>query len=383
MHHQQSPVSANAPRRLCLFRLSAIGDCCNMVPIVRTLQAHLPETRLTWIMGQTEAGLLGDLDGVEVITHDKKAGTGTLRRKLSGRAFDVLLLMQVALRAGLVSRAVEAPVRIGFDRSRSRDGHSIFINQRIPNAPPGHVIDGFFGFCEALGVQARHLRWDIPVPNSAGEQAEHLLTEFFGGTSATGDDRTAARGILLISPCSSQRFRNFRNWAPEYYAEVARYAASVHGLRIILTGGKSEVERDYGEQITAALKNPLGQNAPVPVLNLIGRTDLKTLFALMQRASVVLAPDSGPLHMAVAAGTPAVGLYATSNPERTGPVLGMRWVVNAYPQAVRQSLGRSVGDVRWGQRVRDPRAMALIKPAAVIAKLDELMSTPSKDRLAV
>ncbi|MEX0387000.1 glycosyltransferase family 9 protein [Spiribacter sp. 227] len=383
MHHQQTPVSANAPRRLCLFRLSAIGDCCNMVPIVRTLQAHLPDTRLTWIMGQTEAGLLGDLDGVEIITHDKKTGTGTLRRKLSGRAFDVLLLMQVALRAGLASRAVKAPVRIGFDRSRSRDGHRVFINERIPNAPPGHVIDGFFGFCEALGVQERHLRWDIPVPNSARERSEELLARFGGETSGTDGDKTAAHKILLISPCSSDRFRNFRNWAPEYYAKVASYAASVHGLRIVLTGGRSQVERDYGERILAALNNPSGQKVPVPILNLIGRTDLKTLFALMQRASVVLAPDSGPLHMAVAAGTPPIGLYATSNPERTGPVLGMRWVVNAYPQAVRESLGRAVGDIRWGKRVRDPRAMELIKPAAVIAKLDELMSTPTKERLAV
>ena len=359
-----------------------------MVPIVRTLQQHLPETRLTWIMGQTEAGLLGDLDGVEVITHDKQSGTGTLRHKLSGRSFDTLLLMQVALRAGLASRVVKAPVRIGFDRSRSRDGHGLFINQRIPSTPPGHVIDGFFGFCEALGVQERHLRWGIPVPTRSKERAEHWLTELGRGASGVGDDMTTARNVLLISPCSSDRFRNYRNWSPDYYAEVARYAASVHGLRIILTGGKSEVERDYGERITAALhhqpgQDMCGQKVPVPILNLIGRTDLKTLFALMQRATAVLAPDSGPLHMAVAAGTPAIGLYATSNPERTGPVLGMRWVVNAYPQAVRESLNRAVGDVRWGKRVRDPHAMELIKPAAVIAKLDELMTTPVEERLAV
>ena len=359
-----------------------------MVPIVRTLQEHLPETRLTWIMGQAEASLLGDLDGIEVITHDKRSGTDTLRRKLANRDFDVLLLMQVALRAGLASRAVRAPVRIGFDQSRSRDGHGLFINRRISSAPRGHVIDGFFGFCEVLGVRERQLRWDIPIPEAARRRAQDLMMRLDRRPSGKPAEVPSAganigTGTLLISPCSSERFRNFRNWLPEHYAEVARYAASVHGMSVILTGGGSDIEQSYGQRIAAALGNRSDKRVPVPLLNLIGQTDLKTLFALIGRSTVVLAPDSGPLHMAVAAGTPAIGLYATSNPDRTGPVLGRRWVVNAYAQAVRESLGRTVEEVRWGKRVRDPAAMQLIKPAAVIGKLDELMGTPAEERLGV
>lgn len=363
-HYRPNPAEP-LPERLCLFRLSAIGDCCNIVPVVRTLQTQLPDTQLTWVMGKVEASLLGDLDGVEVIAHDKNNGTGTLRRQLGARRFDALLLMQVALRAGLASRAVRAPLRVGFDRARARDGHGLFINRRIPASPPGHVTEGFFGFCEALGVRDRTLKWDIPVPQAARDEVDRLV---------------AGTPLLVISPCSSERFRNFRNWPAEHYAEVARHAALHHGLQVVLTGGHSELEYAYAERIERALAG--SNNVPVPnLVNLVGRTNLKTLFALIQRATVVIAPDSGPVHMAVAAGTPAIGLYATSNPDRTGPVLGRKWVVNAYPAAVQRFLKRSVETVRWGRRVRDPDAMSLITPAMVVERLDQLMATPADERL--
>jgi len=343
-----------------LLRLSAIGDCCNLVPVVRTLQASWPQTRLTWVIGRTEGALLGDLDGVEFITHDKPAGRRGLRRALGGRRFDALLLMQVALRAGWLSTAVRAPQRIGFDPYRARDGHGLFINRRVPATGPGHVIDGFFAFAAALGIHERVLRWDIPVPEGAAEEARALIPE--------------GQPALVISPCSSQRLRNFRNWRLEHYAAVARHAIRRHGMQVLITGGGSAEERRYGEGIAAA--------AGDGVRDLVGRTGLKTLFALLGRAAAVLAPDSGPVHMAVAAGTPAIGLYATSNPERTGPVLGRRWVVNAYPEAVRRSLGREVAEVRWGRRVRDPGAMDLITPEAVMERLDRLLATPAGERLA-
>lgn len=361
--HQKVSIPQSAPRRLCVLRLSAIGDCCNLVPVVRTLQAHWPDTQITWVAGAAEAALLDGLDGVEIITHPKRAGIRALRRQLNGRQFDVLMLMQVALRAGWLSTAVSAPVRLGFDRDRARDGHGLFINRRIARGPRGHVIDGFFGFCEALGLHERVMRWDIPVPAAAADEAAQRLP--------------ADSPVLVVSPCSSQRRRNYRNWRAEHYAAVARQAARDHGLAIVLTGGGSAEEIRYGAEIEALLQGP----PAVPVTNLIGRTDLKTLFAVLGRATAVIAPDSGPVHMAVAAGTPAIGLYATSNPDRTGPVLGHQWVVNAYPEAVRQAFGCEVEAVRWGRRVRDPDAMDLITPDRVQARLDALMATPADQRL--
>jgi heptosyltransferase I len=153
-----------------------------------------------------------------------------------------------------------------------------------------------------------------------------------------------------------------RNWRIERYAEVADYAHTRYGARVFLTGGNTATERTYGEGIARA-------SACKPE-NLIGRTTLKQLLALVERASVVLCPDSGPAHMATAVRTPVVGLYATSNRLRTGPYFSQHLVVDKYPEAVQREFKTNVNALRWGQRVRNPDAMDLIQVGDVIEKLD-------------
>src|ERR1700757_4985680 len=105
---------ADPPRSLCILRLSAIGDTCHVVPIVRTLQQAWPGTQLTWIIGKTEARLMSLIEGVEFIIVDKRASPAARRaqrRQLTGRHFDVLLHMQLALRASLLARRVRAPLK--------------------------------------------------------------------------------------------------------------------------------------------------------------------------------------------------------------------------------------------------------------------------------
>ena len=171
-----------------------------------------------------------------------------------------------------------------------------------------------------------------------------------------------AQPSLIISPCTGQRFRNFRNWRVECYAQVADYARERYGARVVLTGGSTAIEKAYGRDIERLSKSP--------PTNLIGQTSLKQLLALLARATVVLCPDSGPAHMATAVQTPVVGLYATSNRFRTGPYSSQHLVVDKYPAAVAKEFGRPIEELRWGQRVRDPDAMSFITVADVIEKLD-------------
>lgn len=343
----------DSPGNLCVLRLSAIGDICHTLPVVRTLQDRWPDTHITWIIGRLEHQLVGDIPGIEFIVFDKRAGLAGYRelaRRLKGRRFDALLHMQVALRASIASLAVKAPLRLGFDRARARDWQWLFTNREIPAHPRQHVMDGLFGFAEALGVPRGAVRWDIPIPDDAREfAAKHL------------DAPT-----LVISPCSSQRSRNFRNWPVERYVALARHAITKHGMRVLLTGGPTELERGYGAAIQRELP---------ACVNLIGQTSLKQLLALLEGAAVLVSPDSGPVHMANAVGTPVIGLYATSNPDRTGPYYGREWVVNRYPDALRKFLDRSVDEVRWGARVRSPDAMDLITVDDVTGKLDTLMES--------
>ena len=111
------------PETICIFRLSAIGDVTHVVPVVKTLQSNFPEVKLTWIIGKLEHRLLKGLPGVEFIVFDKSlgwAGVKDLKRQLKNRKFDVLLQMQLSLRANLISLMIKAQRRIGFDKKRSK-----------------------------------------------------------------------------------------------------------------------------------------------------------------------------------------------------------------------------------------------------------------------
>lgn len=347
-------LPSTPPDSLCILRLSAIGDVTHVVPLVRTLQHYWPQTRLTWVIGKIEAQLVGDIPGVEFIIFDKGQGWAAyrqLRRQLKGRHFDVLLHMQVALRASIASRMIPARVRLGFDRERARDWQWLFSNARIASAPRQHVLDGFFGFLEKLGIRQRDMRWEIPIPEAARAfVAQHVAP----------DER-----LLVINPCSSSRLKNWRNWSVEGYAEVADHAVERYGMKVVLSGGPDAQEREHAARISEAMKHP--------VVDLVGKTSLKQLLALIDRAEVMIAPDTGPMHMATTVGTPVIGLFATSNPLRTGPYLSQQWVVNAYPEALQRFNGVGVEQAPWGKRVRDPAAMELITAEAVIARLDEIL----------
>ncbi|MEZ5565644.1 MAG: glycosyltransferase family 9 protein [Gammaproteobacteria bacterium] len=344
---------------MCLIRLSAIGDCCHTLPVVRTLQAVWPNTPITWIIGRTELGLLEGASGIEFITFDKRnpwRSLAGIRRQLASRHFPLLLHMHASMRANLVSRAVRADRRLGFDRARARDNQWLFTNEKIAPTPSQHVMDGLFSFAEHLGIRQRVVRWDFALSADDRRLAANLVAE------------PAARHqpLCVISPCTSQRFRNYRNWNVANYVAVARHLIESRGARVVLTGGPTELERQYGADIQQALGS-------ASVFNLIGRTRLKELYAVLEAADLLICPDSGPAHMATAAGTPVIGLYATSNRHRTGPYFSQRLVVDHYPEAVMHEFGKPVTALRWGERVRDPGAMDLIQVPEVVARVDAVL----------
>ena len=336
----------DAPHSLCLLRLSALGDATHVLPVIRALQRERPGTALTWVTGKGEAKLLEGLDGVELVVFDKKAGFAgwkDLRRRLADRRFDVLLQMQLALRAGLASTAIRAARRIGFDRARSKEGHSLFVNERIP--PGGHhVVDAFRQFLLPLGVAPGAVEWRMPVPDDARDWAARQWP--------------ADTPTLVVSPCSSHPLRN---WRPERYAAVADHAAA-QGWRIVLVGGRSDLERRTADAILAAMR--------APALDLVGKDTLKQLLALLERATLVLTPDSGPTHMANAMGTAVLGLHACTDAERSGPYSDRRWSVNRYGEAAEKFMHRPASALRWGQRIEFPGVMDLVTVDDALARFD-------------
>lgn len=338
----------SAPRSVCLLRLSAIGDTCNAAAVVHAIRQHYPDTEITWVIGKTEAALMAGMDGVDFVVFDKKRGLAAyraLRSQLEGKRFDALLLMQVALRANLASLCISANRRIGYDKAKSKELHSLFINERIAPTDEVHVLDNFRQFQKLLGVPLGAPAWKIPVNAEDRDWARAQLDP-------------ATNKHLIICPAASNPERN---WLPERYAAVADHAANM-GFSVYLCGSPGNQEKKLAASIEAYAEHALH--------NLVGQSSLKQLFALIGTASLVLAPDTGPAHMAVAAGTPVIGLYAHSNPKRTGPYLWQEYTVDAYTPALKQMRGEAPEQSSWGQRLKGEALMKNITREHVIEVFD-------------
>ncbi|GJM11585.1 MAG: ADP-heptose--LPS heptosyltransferase [Lysobacteraceae bacterium] len=346
------PWTSDQAREIAILRLSALGDVSHVVAVVRAIQRQRPNWRITWITGRLERRLLQAIEGVEFIEFNKAAGISEyfrLRRQLAGRRFDALLHMQLAARANLASAMIRAGIRIGFDATRSRELHSLFINQRIAHKSGQHVVDALMSFIEPLGLKVQAPRWDWPV--SLADQA--LINKHV----------SPGQQLLVISPCSSHPLRN---WSSDRYAAVADYAVA-KGMVVILVGGPSDIEQQMGQDIV--------KKARQLVVNMIAQDTLPELMATLQRADVVIAPDSGPAHFANAVGTPVIGLYAATDPQRSGPYNSIALCVNKYAQAASSFVGKPAGQLRWGKKIEKPGVMDLIAVDDVLNKLEHVIAT--------
>ena len=338
---------------ICILRLSAIGDVTHVVPVVLSLQEQLPGVKITWVIGKIEAKLIGDLPGVEFIIFDKKAGRqgyADLRRQMKGRRFDALLHMQVAFRANLAAACIPADIKVGYDRARSKDLHSLFINKRIAPAPQQHVRDCLASFLEPLGLEPAPPRWNIPLTD-----ADHAFAR-----QHLADDRRN----LVISPCASH---TLRNWPAERYAQLADHAIRKHGMNVILVGSPAPFEAEY----CAAIEQSMKETAH----NICGKDTLKQLTALISQADLAVAPDTGPAHIASAVGTDVLGIFAASNPNRSGPYNSIKWCVNRYPEALEKFTGKTVDQARWGAKAEFEGAMELVTVNDATAMLDRWIET--------
>ncbi len=336
------------PKNLCIVRLSALGDVTHAVPVLRAIQRHWPETKITWVCATVEHQLLSVLDGVRFAVIDKKAGWRgyrDLRRQLAGEKFNIMIQMQTSARANLAGACVKADIKLGWDKARARDLHSLFMTHSIPATKQEHQVQGHLSFARTLGLNADEPVWDFPISEENAAFANELLP--------------AEQRTLLISPCSGH---SYRNWLADRYAAVADYAIDSLGMRVALTGSPSELEASMGKAIEQSMTNK--------AINLIGKDTLPQSLALLQRADVVLSPDSGPVHLANALGTPVIGLYACTWSKRSGPYNSLDLCVDKFSDAARKFLRKIPEDLRWGTRIEQKGVMDLIRTDEVIERLN-------------
>lgn len=341
------PISLPLKPRIAIARFSALGDVVMVSAAINALQRALPDAEITWFTSPLTYSLLQRMPGVQFVVIDKPRSFSDYRafyQRFRKRDFDAVLAMQANLRINLLYPALRAPIKIGFDRTRAREGQWLFCDQHIP-FHDDHLVDSFLSFVEKLTGRTSEAVWDLPLEETdhawANEQLRHL-----------------ARPLIAIHPHASKAERN---WLPERYAEVIQKTSG----SIVLTGGDSLAERMLCQQLCAI--------APDRTLDLCGKTSPKQLAALLDKVDVLIAPDTGAVHIARAMDTPVIGLYAVASPKLTGPYQRVEYCVDRYPQAVRKYLEKDPEQLPWNTRVHHPDAMSLIEVDDVLQQLTRVL----------
>ena len=308
------PRAAELPLgRVCIVMMSAVGDTVHVLPVVNALKRHDPSTRVTWVLQPGPATLVRGHPHVDdIVVFDRARGLRAfldVRRALRGHRFDLTLDLQVYFKAGIVTALTRAPVKLGFDRARARDLNWLFTNRRIPPHAPQHVQDQYFEFLDYLGVPRGPLEWELGPWE--GERA--WQREFFARL-----ERPAAALVVATS-------KPEKDWRPERWAEVVDALYYDFGLQPVIVGGTSARELD-----AERLVRERARHAPHSALG----SGLRRLTAILDGAALAIAPDTGPLHMAVALDRPVISLMGATNPKRTGPYRKFQdLIVDAYGDA--------------------------------------------------
>lgn len=307
--------SGPPPREICIVMLSALGDAVHVLPVATALKRAWPECRITWVIQPTPHQLVEHHPAIDdfVIFHRRRGVKGLrsfldLRRAMAGRHFDLLIGLQVYFKAGLITAITSADVKLGFDRVRARDMQWLFTNRRIPARGQAHVQDQYFEFLQYLGVDPEPVAWDLHL----SEQERTEQATFFAEL-----DRPACAVVLATSKLA-------KNWSVDGYARVLEQIESAHGLRPVIVGGPSAVERRMADEVLAA--------TGASVVDALCH-HVRKLAWLLEGSALLISPDTGPLHISRALGTPVVGLYGYTNPKRSGPYRGYEdLIVDGYAE---------------------------------------------------
>ncbi|MFT5151297.1 MAG: heptosyltransferase-1 [Planctomycetota bacterium] len=276
--------------RIGIVKLGAIGDVVNSLPFVNRLRDAWPEAHITWCIAPLAHKLVvGHAAVDDFLILELRRPSQWFRHMLELRRarFDLVIDLQRIAKSGLVARISGAKRRLGFDRARSKESSWVFMTERIPpNDAPGVTVEQYLEFADHLGLPPSPTRWDLPQSTYARSDQQEPL--------------------IVINPGAS---KEANRWPAVYWAELCRELVEEFGASIVVTGGAED----------RALASELQQQSGVALVDSCGQYSLKESAGLFAAADLFVGGDTGPLHMAVAVGTPVVALFGAADPARTGP----------------------------------------------------------------
>jgi lipopolysaccharide heptosyltransferase II len=294
-------------RNICTPRLNiliikpgAVGDLLQMTPVVRALKQYSPSAKITMLVGTGAAAALfqNNPHVFETLVSDRSGDQQSLRamlnlwRELRGKHYDLVLNFQRSnLRAWfLASAALPSPVLV-YHRARNRTVHAV-VNYLETLAP--------------LGISAAVQELELFLDDGSRTYARELFSSLGPGNMP----------LIALNPGATH---GVNRWPAVRFAELADMLLDNRLGKTVIVGGPDDVP--LAEEIRA-----LSRTKP---LSIAGRTSLLQLGAVLEKCSVLVSGDTGPLHMATAVGTKVVALFGAADPTRTGPVGSGHRIIHA------------------------------------------------------
>jgi lipopolysaccharide heptosyltransferase I len=296
-------LQALEPARICIIKPSSLGDVVHAMPILACLRDKWPHAHIAWVVNRAFRDLLDKHRDVnELIVYETRGSrprasdverTVSLFRRLAREPFDLTIDLQGLLRSALMTAATRAKTRIGL--ADAREGARWFYTHRVDAPRLGiHAVDRALRVAAALGAGTVEPRFNVSISQADCDWANKLLAETPG-----------PRVLLNLGA----RWLTKR-WPPVHFAEIGRRAVKDFGASLIAVGSRGD------QSFVDELAFHLGS---IPLLDLCGQTRLPQLAALTLECDLMISNDTGPLHLAAAAGARVLGIYTCTNPKLTGP----------------------------------------------------------------
>jgi heptosyltransferase I len=335
-------MEIGARERILIIRLSALGDVVHTLAFVNRLRKARPNAHITWILQPLTYELVKHQKNVDrFVIFSRNGGFAAfkqIRRELGREPYDLVFMLQVSVKASMISRCARGKVRLGYDIRRSRELQFLFTNRRIPHRPPGHVVAQYFEFLDECKLPDTPLDWDIHIT----DEERAWQADFF---------KAIGRPVASFAIASSKKEKD---WQPEGYARVMDAVDSRMGLQPLIVGGPSRREKALAEEI-------LGMCRCKPLVSL--EEPVRETLLQLDGSRVVVGPDTGPMHMAVALNIPTVALFGYSDPRRCGPYHRFQdLLINRYHLP-----GEKKGRIT---RKTKPGRVGLITSEEVISKIE-------------
>lgn len=285
-------------KKILVIKPSSLGDIIHSLPLLNRIKNSIDGCIIHWVVARAYRNLLEDhpmIDKIWVINKDDWKNIknfkvtieelNNLFKNLRAERYDIVIDLQGLLRSGIIAKAAGSRLRIGL--SDAREGASLFYTHTVEVKGDVHAVDRYLMVSGFLGLKNEEIQFPFPELRDLKLEGMHDLLK---------------ENYAIIAP--GARWAS-KIWPPERFGEVA----SMLPLRSIVVGSKSDIS--LADRVVRASKGR--------AISIAGKTGLKELIYIIKNARFMLCNDSGPMHIAAAAGIPIFAIFGPTDPVKTCP----------------------------------------------------------------